>query len=52
MLPNGRIYGRKRLEELQRKLEGGVGEVGGGEVRDPTTSEVFTWDEVRKVYIS
>jgi macrophage erythroblast attacher len=52
VLPNGRIYGRRRLEDLQRKLEGGVGEVGGGKVRDPTTGEVFEWEEVRKVYIS
>jgi macrophage erythroblast attacher len=52
VLPNGRIYGRRRLEELQRKLEGGAGEVSGGKVRDPTTGEVFAWEEVRKVYIS
>ena len=52
VLPNGRIYGRDRLEELQRKLEGGLGEIGDGEVRDPTTGEVFDWAEVRKVYIS
>lgn len=52
VLPNGRIYGRDRLEELQRKLAGGVGEIGEGEVRDPATGEVFNWVEVRKVYIS
>jgi len=52
VLPNGRIYGRGRLEELQRKLAGGVGEVGEGEVRDPTTGQVFSWEEVSKVYIS
>ncbi|EXJ62761.1 hypothetical protein A1O7_03200 [Cladophialophora yegresii CBS 114405] len=46
VLPNGRIYGRERLEELQRKLIGKE-----GEVRDPTTGESFTWDQVRKVYI-
>jgi macrophage erythroblast attacher len=62
VLPNGRIYGRERLEELQRKLamaglgggEGGVQELQigkEGEVRDPTTGESFKWDEVRKVYI-
>ncbi len=33
-------------------LVGGVGGVGAGEVRDPTTGEVFSWGEVRKVYIS
>lgn len=61
VLPNGRIYGRERLEELQRKLAmaGLSGDAGisdlqigkEGEVRDPTTGETFTWDEVRKVYI-
>lgn len=52
VLPNGRVYGREKLEDLQRKLVGGVGGVGEGEVRDPTTGEVFGWGEVRKVYIS
>jgi macrophage erythroblast attacher len=62
VLPNGRIYGRGRLEELQKKLvmAGGGGRGDGmhdpeigkdGEVRDPTTGESFTWDEVKKVYI-
>ena len=63
VLPNGRIYGRERLEELQRKLVMAGGGGGGsdgmqgleigkeGEVRDPTTGESFTWDQVRKVYI-
>jgi macrophage erythroblast attacher len=60
VLPNGRIYGRARLEELQRKLVmAGVG--GGniddmaigteGEVVDPTTGEKFAWSEAKKVYI-
>ena len=52
VLPNGRVYGRDRLQDLQRKLAGGVGEIGEGDVRDPTTGEVFNWGEVRKVYIS
>ncbi|KAG9768961.1 protein FYV10, partial [Aureobasidium melanogenum] len=65
VLPNGRIYGRHRLEELQRQLAmaglGGDGHGGHGvhdlqigkegEVRDPTTGESFTWDQVKKVYI-
>ncbi|KIV91146.1 hypothetical protein PV10_05719 [Exophiala mesophila] len=61
VLPNGRIYGRQRLEELQRKLvmAGLAGdfnihdiEIGkDGEARDPTTGEGFGWDEVKKVYI-
>ena len=52
VLPNGRIYGRERLEELQRKLAGGVGEIGDDQVRDPATGDIFSWSEVRKVYIS
>ena len=57
VLPNDRIYGRGRLEELQRKLAmsgGGLDqiEIGKeGQVVDPTTGEKFTWPEVRKVYI-
>ncbi|KIW10328.1 hypothetical protein PV08_11290 [Exophiala spinifera] len=62
VLPNGRIYGRARLEELQRKLAMagvGGGEAGvqdlkigkEGEVRDPTTGEIFSWGEVKKVFI-
>lgn len=60
VLPNGRIYGRARLEDLQRKLVmAGVGgavadeiEIGKtGEVLDPTTGEKFNWEEVKKVYI-
>ncbi|EXJ79871.1 hypothetical protein A1O3_08156 [Capronia epimyces CBS 606.96] len=62
VLPNGRIYGRERLEELQRKLamsglgggEGGIHDLQigkEGEVRDPTTGESFTWEQVKKVYI-
>jgi macrophage erythroblast attacher len=57
VLPNGRIYGRARLEELQRKLAmagGGVDQLmigKEGQVVDPTTGERFTWPEVKKVYI-
>ena len=60
VLPNGRIYGRGRLEDLQRKLLMASGsvrtdeiEIGkNGEVVDPTTGEKFGWDEVRKVFIT
>ena len=60
VLPNARIYGRARLEELQRKLAmAGLGVTAGEEVEigkdgnvvDPTTGERFSWQEVRKVYI-
>ncbi|KAI9797507.1 MAG: GID complex subunit containing RING finger motif [Piccolia ochrophora] len=47
VLPNGRIYGRERLLQLSAKV--GVPE---GQVKDPTTGDVFAEDEVRKVYIS
>ena len=74
VLPNGRIYGRGRLEEMGGRkgfgmmmmmMKGpqaaGIGGSGGGDtamfagddtVRDPTTGEVFRWDEVRKVFIT
>ena len=57
VLPNNRIYGKGRLEDLQRKLAmagGGVDsiEIGKeGDVVDPTTGEKFSWPEVKKVYI-
>jgi macrophage erythroblast attacher len=57
VLPNDRIYGRARLEELQRKLAMAGGgpdhlDIGkAGQVVDPTTGEKFTWPEVKKVYI-
>ncbi|KAI9742021.1 MAG: GID complex subunit containing RING finger motif [Cirrosporium novae-zelandiae] len=47
VLPNGRIYGRERLEMVRRKA--GVGK---GCVKDPTTGEVFEEDRIRKVFIS
>jgi len=46
VLPNGRIYGRDRLEDVGRKMN-----VVDGIVRDPTTGEEFGWGEVGKVYI-
>jgi macrophage erythroblast attacher len=50
ILPNGRVYGRERLMVGSR---GGVGGgVGEGKVRDPTTGEVYSESEVRKVFIS
>lgn len=57
VLPNDRIYGRARLEELQRKLAmagGGVDQLmigKEGQVVDPTTGERYAWPEVKKVYI-
>jgi macrophage erythroblast attacher len=46
VLPNGRIYGRERLEELASKL--GLPEE---KIRDPTTGEEWDRSTVRKVFI-
>jgi len=46
VLPNGRIYGRERLELLASKLN-----LPAGILRDPTTGEEVEHDQVRKVYI-
>ena len=47
VLPNGRIYGRDRLMQMTEKLGSRR-----GEVRDPTTGEIFKEADIRKVYIS
>lgn len=47
LLPNGRIYGLKRLEEISTKLG-----LSAGKVRDPTTGEEWEESQVRKVFIS
>lgn len=47
VLPNGRVYGRSRLLEMSAKTG-----VEPGQVKDPTTSEVWPDSRVRKVYIS
>jgi macrophage erythroblast attacher len=46
MLPNGRIYGRERLELLASKLN-----LQAGIVRDPTTGEEVEASSLRKVYV-
>lgn len=46
VLPNGRIYGRARLEELAAKL--GLPQ---GKIRDPTTGEEWDYTTVRNVFI-
>lgn len=48
VLPNGRVYGAKRLEELAGKL----GLLKEGRVKDPTTGEEWDEGEVKKVFIS
>ncbi|MCJ1433820.1 GID complex subunit containing RING finger motif [Xylographa pallens] len=47
VLPNGRIYGRERLMQMSAKIG-----LENGEVKDPTTGEIFEGTKVRKVYIS
>ncbi|KAI9847803.1 MAG: GID complex subunit containing RING finger motif [Sclerophora amabilis] len=47
VLPNGRIYGRDRIQQLSTKI--GVPD---GQVKDPTTGDIFKEADVRKVYIS
>lgn len=47
VLPNNRVYGRDRLLQMRDKLG-----LGPGQVKDPTTSEIFDESKIRKVYIS
>ncbi|CZT17179.1 related to Protein FYV10 [Ramularia collo-cygni] len=46
VLPNGRVYGRAKLEALNTKL--GIGK---GRVRDPAGGEEWAEEEVRRVFI-
>ncbi|KAI1769533.1 protein FYV10 [Hypoxylon sp. FL1150] len=47
MLPNGRAYGRARLEEYARKA--GLLD---GQVKDLRTAEIFSMQRLKKVYIT
>ncbi|KAI1268551.1 CTLH/CRA C-terminal to lish motif domain-containing protein [Xylariaceae sp. FL1019] len=47
LLPNGRAYGKARLEEYAKKA--GLLE---GQVKDLRTGEVFSMDRLKKVYIT
>ena len=47
VLPNGRVYGRDRLLEMSAKVG-----LDPGFVKDPTTAQIFTLGDIRKVYIS
>ncbi|EPS42289.1 hypothetical protein H072_3755 [Dactylellina haptotyla CBS 200.50] len=47
VLPNGRVYGTKRLEDLAGKLG-----LEAGWVKDPITGEEWDGAEVRKIFIS
>ncbi|KAL9107541.1 MAG: hypothetical protein Q9227_007541 [Pyrenula ochraceoflavens] len=50
VLPNGRVYGRERLSQMQRMLYGGMAGVEEGMIRDPTTKEIFSSDDLKKVF--
>lgn len=56
MLPNGRVYGRERLLELERKhirpTSNVDGTAGKGDIRDPMTNESFKWSELKRVFIT
>ncbi|KAJ5541964.1 hypothetical protein N7535_004383 [Penicillium sp. DV-2018c] len=47
VLPNGRVYGKQRLIDISTK----IGSVEAGKVKDPTTGEIFSENEMKKVYI-
>ncbi|KAI9700451.1 MAG: GID complex subunit containing RING finger motif [Candelina mexicana] len=47
VLPNGRVYGRDRLFQISSQIG-----VPPGQVKDPTTGELFEQSRIRKVYIS
>lgn len=62
MLPNGRVYGRERLLELERKKARTDPTTFGSDdeyekrkprkVQDPVTGEEFKWEDVKKVFIT
>jgi len=47
LLPSGRVYGQRRLDEHARKAG-----LAPGQVKDPTTGEVFSLDKLKKVFIT
>lgn len=47
LLPNGRAYGRARLEEYAKKAS-----LDKGQVKDLRTGEVYSMEQLKKVYIS
>ncbi len=47
MLPNGRVYGRQRLEEESRKAA-----LPPALVKDVSTGDVYTTDSLKRVYIT
>lgn len=47
LLPNGCVYGTQRLEEYSRKAG-----LGPGQLKDLRNGDIFSVDEVKRVYIS
>jgi macrophage erythroblast attacher len=47
LLPNGRVYGKSKLEEYSRKAG-----LDGSEIKDLRTGETFKADDIKKVFIS
>lgn len=47
MLPSGRVYARKRLEEYARKAG-----LPNGKVKDLRTGDIVSVDDLKKVYIT
>ncbi|KAI0539043.1 CTLH/CRA C-terminal to lish motif domain-containing protein [Xylaria digitata] len=47
LLPNGRAYGKARLEEYAKKAN-----LGEGQVKDLRTGQLYSVDELKKVYIT
>lgn len=47
LLPNGRVYGKARLEEYASKAG-----LGAGQVKDLVTGEIYGSDQLKKVYIT
>ena len=47
LLPNGRVYGRSKLEDYSRKA--GLDD---GKIKDLRTGEIFDSTSIKKVYIS
>jgi macrophage erythroblast attacher len=47
LLPNGRVYGKARLDEYAAKSG-----LPPGQVKDLVTGDVFSAEEVRKVFVT
>lgn len=48
ILPNGRVYGEKRLSEFNKR---NLFRMAAGKIQDPATGEIFDRDQKKKVFI-